>query len=262
MARTRPASVLEEPPYFAFGDEEILPAEHFPLILMRKDPPVDSAYLHATQLLSMVSQKVRVINDPEALRNWNEKLIILNFLRRIPPTLVTNGKREIDRFVQSIGGTALAKPLDGFAGSGTLKLSRGHLDYISILDEITRDGKESIMVQEFLPEITQGEKRIFIIDGKPLGALLKIPPEGGFLTNPDLGGRLAAANLGSSEKKICAEVGLFLKREGIFLAGVDMIGGKLTEINITSPGLLWEWNEVDHRRHEEEIIDRIERKLK
>lgn len=260
--RTTNVSPLATEPYFAFHEEAVLPADRFSLILMRKDPPVDAAYLYATHLLSLVPRKVRVVNDPRALREWNEKLVIFQFPRWIPPTLVAANKKEIDRFVRGLGGLALIKPLAGYAGKAVQKLVRESPDYITLIDEMTSFGTLPVMVQEYLPAIFRGEKRVFLIDGKPIGTLLKVPPEGGFITNPDLGGHLAPTKLTPAERKLCAALGPFLRKNGIFFAGVDLIGGRLTEINITSPGLVWEWNEVDNRNHHEEIVDAIERKLK
>ena len=260
--RARPVSPLESEPYFVFHEEEILPANRFSMILMRKDPPIDLAYLYTTQILSLISQKVWIINDPKALRDWNEKLVIFNFPRWIPPTLVTADKKEIDNFVRRERGLALAKPLDRFAGQGVRKLVRENHDYIISIEEMTLDGRQPILVQTFLPEVSKGEKRVFMIDGKPLGALLKIPPDGGFLTNPDLGGHLRPTKLSAREKKLCADLTPFLRKNKIFFAGIDLIGEKLTEVNITSPGLLWEWNEVDNRNHHEEIVNLMEKKLR
>jgi glutathione synthase len=255
-------SPLATEPYFTFHEEDALPADRFSLILMRKDPPVDPAYLYATYLLSLVPRKVWMVNDPRALREWNEKLVIFQFPQWIPPTLVTANKREIDRFVRGLGGLALIKPLAGYGGKAVRKLDRDGADYITLIDEMTSFGILPVMVQQFLPAISRGEKRVFLIDGKPIGALLKVPPEGGFITNPDLGGHLAPTQLTAAERRLCLALRPFLRKNGIFFAGIDLIGERLIEINITSPGLVWEWNEVDNRNHHEEIVDAIERKLK
>ena len=259
MVRTSEVKVLESAPYFSFQREEVIPAEKFSLILMRKDPPVDTAYLYATQILSQVVKKVVVINSPQTLRDWNEKLAIFNFPKWIPPTIVTANKNEISRFVRSVGGEAVLKPLGGFAGQGVARISS---ESLSLVGEATRDGTFPVMVQAYLPQVSAGEKRVFMIDGRPMGALLKIPPQGGFLTSPDLGGHLAPAKLSAREQRLCKAIGPVLKKNGIFFAGIDLIDGFLTEINITSPGLLWEWNEIDNRRHEKEIVDLLERKVR
>ncbi|MBI3540845.1 MAG: hypothetical protein HY073_01700, partial [Deltaproteobacteria bacterium] len=148
-----------------------------------------------------------------------------------------------------------------FGGKGTKKLERKQDNYFDLLNEITHQETQPIMLQTFIPKVSEGEKRVFLIDGLPLGALLKIPAPGSFLTNPDLGGRIVPSTLTRQEKKVCQEVGAFLKKQKVFFAGLDLIDQQLTEINITSPGLLWEWNEIDNSHHEREIIDQIEKKI-
>lgn len=254
-------TVVESEPYFIFNTEEILPIHQFCLILMRKDPPVDQTYVYATQLLSQVTAKTLVINDPHALANLNEKLIVSYFSTWAPPTLVTSNPAEIGLFLKTHRGTAVLKSLSGFAGRDVKKIKENDPETASLIDKMTQGGQRPVMVQPYLPEIEKGEKRIFMIDGNPLGTLLRIPPRGGFITNPDLGGDIKATGLTQKEKKLCATLSPFLKKNKIFFAGVDVIGEKLIEINITSPGFLWELNEVDHKNYERDIIDCLEEKL-
>ncbi len=254
--------LLDSDPYFLFHEEKEWPLSDLSLILMRKDPPVDSLYLQATQILSLIADQVPVVNNPRALRDLNEKLAILNFPKWIPSTLVTSSRDEIDSFATGHGGTLILKELDSFAGKGVQKVSRGEACFGETVDTLTLGGNRLIMAQPFLPAVSEGEKRVFMIDGIARGALLKIPPEGGFQTNPDLGGRLAPARLTPREKGICRQVGSFLKKHDIFFAGLDLIGGQLTEINITSPGLVWEWNEVDRTDHGPEIAQLLERRMR
>jgi glutathione synthase len=237
-ARTATVSVLEKEPYFIFPEEgeEVVPLKKFDLILMRKDPPVDQAYLYCTQLLSLVSEKVLIVNDPKALREWNEKMAIFQFPKWIPPTLVASDEREIAQFIRSQGGTVIMKPLDSFEERGTKKITSAS----------EAEAGKMTMFQALLPDAL--EKRIFMIDGKPMGAIFRKS--------------LSATTLSAKEKRICADISPFLKKNRIFFAGVDIIGEKLTEINITSPGLLWEWSEIDNRRYEEEIVTILERKLR
>lgn len=260
-ARGCRAAVLESEPYFRLEKTETLDLAAFDLILMRKDPPVDQTYLYATQLLDIVSDRIPTINHPRALQKWNEKLSILNFPRWIPETLVTSHKDEIRHFAERQDGPIVVKSLETFGGKGVWRLMRNHPAFEPTIDGITRGGMAPIMAQPYLQKVEEGEKRIFLLEDRPIGAILKIPPRGGFLTNPDLGGQITTTKLDAREKKIALEVGTFLKKEGVFFAGLDLIDGNLTEINITSPGLVWEWNEVDNRRHEEEIAERIEKKF-
>ena len=236
--RATAITVLPKKPYFQFHKTTIRKAEDFSLIWMRKDPPVDTSYLYATQLLSLL-KKPLVINHPKSLREWNEKLVILKFPQWIPETLVASQRNEINDFIHVHRGMVLLKPLHGFAGKGVKKIKH-----------IARSKNQPVMLQEFLPGMRH-EKRVFLVGGKILGALLKLPKK-----------RFSSTKLTWRETKICKDLCPFLKKNGIFFAGVDLIDEKLIEINITSPGLLWEWNEVDKTHHEEEIIDLLEKKLK
>lgn len=260
--RASSVTVLREAPYFSFHEAQPEPLKKFSVTLMRKDPPVDLEYLYACQLLATAPESHWVVNNPLALIRLNEKLAILNFPKWVPKTLVSCDRKKIDLFVENCGGLAVIKTLDGFGGKAVRKLSKESEDSISLMDDMTRFGTRPAMVQEFLPQVSQGEKRIFLIDGSPMASLLKIPRPGDFQTNPDLGGHLQATTLTRREKKLCADLKPFLKKNGIFFAGIDVIGERLIEINITSPGLLWEAGELDNRRYEDEIADRILKRIK
>ncbi|HEX5035931.1 MAG TPA: glutathione synthase [bacterium] len=255
-------SVLEGAPYFDAGRPERKPASDFRLILMRKDPPVDAAYLQATRLLAMAPKGTWVCNHPDALARWNEKLVILQFPRWIPPTIVSAEEPVLKEFARKLGGKIVLKVLTGFGGRGTHLAETDSPFWPQTVTTLTKDGREPLMAQAFLPEIARGDKRIFLFDGKPLGALLRIPAADGFLANPDLGASIRPSALSAKEKRLCADLAPFLRKNGIFFAGIDVIGEKLTEINITSPGMLWEWNEVDGTAHEKAIVDLFERKLR
>ena len=176
-----------------------------------------------------------------------------------PRTLVTADRKRIGRFVEEVGGTAVAKRLESYAAKGIKKIEAGGKD-LEQVDEMTLGGKVPVLIQEYLP-IEKGEKRVFLIDGTARGAILRLPPPGGFLTDPDRGGRIVPTSLTNQEAELCRDVGDFLKKRGVFFAGIDLIDGRLTEINVTSPGLLWEWNEADGKQHEEEIVDVIEKRI-
>ncbi len=252
----RRASVWPQAPYFSVLEQKDREASYFDFIWMRKDPPFDSDYLFATQLLSLAPKSVRVLNAPQALRDGNEKLLILNFPHWIPPTLVSACPDAIEDFSKNWRDGAVLKPLEGHAGRGILFLNSKTKK--TALIQATRRGTKTVMVQKYLPRVSSGEKRIFVVDGEPLGALLKIPAARRKIANPDLGAKITATGLTASEKKMAREVGLFLKKRGVFFAGLDTISGFLTEINVTSPGLLWEWNDADGISHEKTVIDRFE----
>jgi len=259
--KTRRAAVLDQAPFFFFHEEETLPIDRFRLVWIRKDPPVDAAYLYMTQILSLAGPRTAILNSPQALRDWNEKLIILNFPKWIPPTLVTSDKHELAGFVEK-HLVAVLKPLAGFAGQGVRRIFFKQSEEMrEQIDSVTHGGTLPVMAQVFFENVRLGEKRVFVGDGRVLGSFLKIPQDGGFLTNPDRGSRLATTSLTAREKKICAAIGVFLRKHGVFFAGLDLIDGHLTEINITSPGLLWEWNEIENRSHEKTIIDLVEKRF-
>jgi glutathione synthase len=185
--------------------------------------------------------------------------MILQFPRWIPPTLVSNSLRKIRRFAMKVGGRVILKSLTSFGSRGVTLTDTGSADFMKTVNASTAGGKKKIMVQAFLDKVREGEKRIFLIDGKSIGALRRTPAPGGYLANPDLGASLHRTRLTPKEKRLCAALSPFLKRHGIFFAGADVIGEKLTEINITSPGMLWEWNETEGAHHEKRIVDFFEK---
>lgn len=260
VANGRAIMVQDGFPYFTFDDEALLPLNEFRLILMRKDPPVNTLYRQATHLLSLVQEQTWVINRPSSLMSFNEKLSIFHFAPWIPRTTVTSRPEEIALFLQQAGGIGVLKDLNSYASKGVRKISLSDPDLNIIIDRETANGKKVVMMQEFLP-VHEGEKRVFIVDGKMAGAIRRRPPEGSFLTDPDRGGVVTATSLTPREEQICQKVGHFFSRRGVFFAGLDLIDEKLTDINITSPGLLCEWNETDGESHEKEIIDLLESKL-
>jgi len=219
--------------------------DDFPLVFMRKDPPVDPRYLHEVQLLSLC-KKALVTNKPESLLLHNEKLSILNFPDLIAPTTVTNNMLEAQDFVQKHGKTVL-KPLDGKGGEGIIVLQAGDKNLKSLL-ELTmnsRSGLNSklVMLQKYIPEIeTEGDKRIVMINGMVRGALLRIPPENDHRGNMASGGSFVEYQPSVKDLQICNHISNFLEVNGMHLAGIDIIGDCLTEINITSPTCLQEIN--------------------
>lgn len=214
---------------------ECSPAE-FDAILMRKDPPFDNEYLYSTYLLELaVSQGARVLNDPAAVRSWNEKLSIARFPQFTPPFLVTSRGDLIREFLVE-HEDIVVKPLDGMGGSEVYRLHAEDFNIGVILETMTRFGQRTIMAQRYLPAISQGDKRIIVIDGKPLPyALARIPKTGETRGNLAAGGKGVAQPLSARDLEIGNVVGAELKKHGLFLAGLDVIGDHLTEINVTSP---------------------------
>ena len=208
----------------------------FDAVLMRTDPPVDTDYLLATQILDVaVAQGVRVLNRPSALRDFNEKLAILNFPQFIAHTLVSAKRDDIAAFLDE-HSDIIVKPLTEMGGSGIFRLTTTDPNRNAILETLTHHGKRPIMAQRYLPEIAQGDKRILIIDGEVLPwALARIPKEGETRGNLAAGGTGRAQALSSRDRDIAATIAPWAKANGIFLAGLDVIGDCLTEINVTSP---------------------------
>lgn len=215
--------------------EELLPAE-FNAILMRKDPPFDNEYLYSTYLLELASnQGARIINNPSAIRGWNEKLSVAKFPQFAPEFLVTANNDLIRAFLAE-HQDIIVKPLDGMGGTGIFRLTETDPNIGTILETSTNFGTQTIMAQRYLPAILQGDKRIIVINGEPLPyALARIPKMGETRGNLAAGGTGVAQALSERDIEIATTIGKVLKDNGLFLVGLDVIGDYLTEINVTSP---------------------------
>jgi glutathione synthase len=215
--------------------EELIPKD-FDAILMRKDPPFDNEYLYSTYLLELAqNQGARVINNPTAVRSWNEKLSVTKFPQFTPEFLVTSHNELIREFLAK-NKDIVVKPLDGMGGSGVFRLKLNDPNIGVILETATQHGTQTIMAQRYLPAIKQGDKRIILINGEPLPyALARIPKAGETRGNLAAGGTGVAQMLTSRDLEIASTIGKTLKQEGLFLVGLDVIGDYLTEINVTSP---------------------------
>ncbi len=205
-------------------------------IFMRKDPPVNEDYMNALHILSQAeSEGANVMNRPSALQKFNEKIFALRFSRWMPDTSIIC-KKEDFKFFKSKYSTIILKPLDGMGGESIYKFDEGSEDHFEIFKSLTNDYRTMVMVQNFLPEIYNGDYRILIIHGKPFPvALARVPQEGNFKGNLAAGGKGEARELSDEQMKVSTEIGKLLLEEGIIFAGIDMIGDYLTEINITSP---------------------------
>ena len=221
---------------FHIKETKTMPLDFFDVIFMRKDPPVDQAYWHATQILDFAEKKgVRIINKPQSLRDYNEKLALHYFPQLCPETLISADMQQLKAFVQSHQET-VCKPLDGMGGNSVFKLRHDDPNVSVILETLTQLGKQHIVCQRYLPAILQGDKRLILINGKPLPyGLARMPQAGELRGNLAAGGTGQGITLSKKDHEICEAVGPFLKENGIFLAGLDVIGEHLTEINITSP---------------------------
>jgi glutathione synthase len=241
-----------------FGPSEELALESFDVILMRQDPPFDMAYITATHLLELLSKDgPLVVNDPAAVRNAPEKLFPLYFHELMPPTLLTLDTEAIRAFWQEHGEIIL-KPLFGNGGAGIIHLRPGDDNLNSLLEMYAQINREPVMVQRYLPEVRQGDKRIILVEGEPGGAVLRVPPEGEARANLHVGGRAEKTELTAREREICAAIGPTLREQGLVFVGIDVIGDYMTEINVTSPTGIQEIARLDGVDLSRNIWDAIE----
>jgi glutathione synthase len=222
--------------WFVQERSEVAALHRFDAIVMRKDPPFDSEFFYATHLLEQAEREgAQVFNKPRALRDHPEKLAILEFPQHIGPTLVTRSADAIRAF-QAEHKDIILKPLDGMGGMGIFRVREEGLNLGAIIETLNRDGAQSVMVQKFLPAIAQGDKRVLVIGGKPVPYCLARIPQGGEVRgNLAAGGKGVAQPLSATDRAIAEHLGPILAARGLLLVGLDVIGDKLTEINVTSP---------------------------
>jgi len=232
-------------------------ARDIDVVLMRQDPPFDMAYITATHILEHIHPKTLVVNDPASVRNAPEKLFVLKFPELMPETLVTSDTREIVRFRQQ-HGDIIVKPLFGNGGAGVFHLKPNDSNLNSLIEMFTERSREPLMVQKYLPAVRQGDKRVILIDGVALGGINRVPAEGEARSNMHVGGTPVKTVLTERELEICAKIGPELKARGMIFVGIDVIGGYLTEINVTSPTGLQELARFDGIHLERNIWDAIE----
>ena len=227
------------------------------ILHMRKDPPVDEAYLHATYLLDRLPAKVLQVNPSRALRNHCEKLIPCHFPDLMPETVVTRSPNVLAAFLEKVGHMVV-KPLEDCSGHGVITLTQNEPDFFARFKKATADGGRYVQGQIFLPRIAEGDKRVLLLGGEILGWIRRIPAAGDFRSNVNAGGTCVACELTERDRAICDRIGQWLAREEIHLAGVDIVGGKVLEVNITSPSCLREMNELTGERLERRILDYLE----
>ena len=228
---------------------------------MRKDPPFDRAYLYATLLLERARGKTLLINDPRGLRDANEKLYACHFPELMTDTLVTNDKARIKKFVDEVGGSAVIKPLSGAGGAGVMGLRAGDTNINAIIEATTQSGRRYAMVQRYIPEVVDGDKRILLLDGEPLGAILRVPQQGELRSNIHVGGRVEKTTLDDADRAIVDGVKQRLRSDGLVFVGLDVIGGKLTEVNVTSPTGIQQMARLDGVDYAERVIEWLENRV-
>ncbi len=229
------------------------------VVLMRQDPPFDMAYISAAHLLERLAGTTLVVNDPAHVRSAPEKLYVLDFARFMPPTLITRSLAEVTAFQQRHGAIVL-KPLHGNAGAAVFRIAPDGGNLRALAELFGETWKEPFIAQAFLPAVSEGDKRIILVDGKPVGAINRIPGAGEIRSNLAAGGTAHRTALSDREREICAALGPELKRRGLLFVGIDVIGGMLTEINVTSPTGLVALDAFDGVNSAGLIWDAIERK--
>jgi glutathione synthase len=222
---------------------------------MRADPPVDVEYLQTTWLLERARGKTVLVNDPRGLRELNEHLAVLRFPTLTPPTIVTRSVAKLRAFKQDHGGTIVVKPIDGFGGMGIFVVRAGDPNASSILETSTGGGTRWTIAQQYLPEVVEGDKRILLADGEFIGAVLRVPAAAEARGNLHVGGRPVKCDLDARDREIIAAVTPTLRQFGQIFVGLDVIGGMLTELNITSPTGVRHVDQLEHRNSSAPILD-------
>jgi glutathione synthase len=260
-ARARPFTAAADPAKpFSAGAEEVLDLAALDVVLMRQDPPFDMAYITATHLLEHVHPETLVINDPVQVRNAPEKLFVTHFAELMPPTLISSDRHAILDFRKRYEDIII-KPLFGNGGANVFHVTPGDENLNALLEVFTQLYREPVVVQQYMPAVRAGDKRIILIEGEPAGAVNRVPPEGESRANLHVGGRAEKSELTSRERDICAAIGPSLRERGLVFVGIDVIGDYLTEINVTSPTGIQEINRFNDACLEARIWDAIETRV-
>jgi glutathione synthase len=253
-ARVRyPRSASES--HYDLGPARDAPLSSLDLLMNRVDPPYTIEYVTMTQLLGLVPPPTVVVNRPAGVLGANEKILALRFPELMPPTLVTPEPRRLLKFLDRLGGRMIVKPLQAYGGVGVFVVEKGHTNKKVIIETATDGGRVPVIAQQYLPVDKKGDKRVILLAGEPIGAVLRLPGKGDHRANLHSGGRAARTALTPRDRAICQAIGPWLRREGLYLAGIDIVAGFLTEINITSPTLVKQINETQNVKLEQRIMD-------
>ncbi len=262
-ARYRGVTLRRDPEDKVSYGEEIQGRLHeLDAVWMRKDPPFDEAYLYEVNLLELAEEKgCLILNEPRGLRAANEKLYALHFPEWIPTSRVTASAREIKAFMEEQGGRCILKPLSGHGGEGIFVLDEEDRNLNALIEVSTEHETVPVMCQEYLPEARQGDKRIIMLNGKPMGAILRVPSDEEYRSNIHVGGSVEKTELSSREQAICEDVGQRLVQDGLYFVGLDVIGERLTEVNVTSPTGIQEMSRLDDFDAPAEVMDWVASRL-
>lgn len=260
LRQTTPARGIRNP--LALGDLETVDlADDVDAIFVRKDPPFDDEYLWLTLALERVRDQTLVVNDPRGLRDANEKLYACHFPELMPRTLVSADKKHIRAFIESVGGRGVIKPVDGHGGEGIFALTNDDKNFNACVETVTRTGRRVAMVQAFIPEVTEGDKRILLCEGEVLGAILRVPRGDDLRSNIHVGGSVVATEITAADQRIIDGTRDRLAADGLWFVGLDVIGGKLTEVNVTSPTGIQQMSRLSGQNCEARVIDWLEKKV-
>lgn len=248
--------------WYRLSPQEFTPLANFDAVFMRTDPPVNIPYLFATYILDYIDpNQTLIINHPQGIRAANEKMYALQFTQAIPETIVSADKKVIREFLDA-KGAAILKPLGNKAGEGILFLQPGDRNFNSILELSTHQGSVPVMVQEYLPAAKDGDKRIILLNGEPIGAINRLSSGADFRNNMATGGTVAATEITEREYEICSQLAPKLREDGLIFVGIDVIGGYLTEVNVTSPTGIREIDRFNGVRLGQKVIEWINSQIK
>ena len=260
LARGWPLTVLREKGnHFSLGVEIEMDLAEMDVVWLRQDPPFDMGYITTTHLLDRIHPKTLVVNDPFWVRNYPEKLLVLDFPDLTPPTLIARDLAVIRDF-KTEHGDVILKPLYGNGGAGVFRLDPNDRNLASLHELFTSINREPMIVQKYVPAVVKGDKRIILVDGEPVGAINRVPAAGETRSNMHVGGRPEPTKLTDREREICAAIGPTLREKGQIFVGIDVIGDWLTEINVTSPTGIQELERFDGTNVAEKIWQVIEAK--
>jgi glutathione synthase len=252
-----PVRTVAEAPWFHVEAPLDLDLGEVDIVWMRKDPPFDMQYVFTTYLLDMIPKSTVCVNGAAGLKLFNEKMWVTAAWPHLqPPTLVTNDLQRLKQFVRDRDGRSVLKPWDGNGGRGVVVTDRDDRNLSSLVELLTAEGRHFVIAQGYLPEVEDGDKRIILFDGEPVGAMLRVPNRGDYRANMHAGGDVRACRLDDADLRICREIGPALREWGMLFVGIDVIGTSLTEINVTSPTGIREMNRLYGTKLEADLVDR------
>jgi glutathione synthase len=261
-ARARPAVASDDAACpLELGPLRRLDLAQVDAVLIRTDPPFDSAYLHLTLLLDHLTDQTLVVNAPRGLRDANEKLYACRFPEITPPTIVTADPARLTEFAQA-NGAAVLKPIAGHGGRGVMSIRPDDQNAASIIDTLTERGRVPVVAQRFLENVAAGDKRILLLDGEPLGAILRIPTAADFRANICVGGSTVASEIDDADRRIIDAIAPSLRVDGLVFVGLDVVDGYLTEVNVTSPTGIRQLADLTGTRPDIDVIRWLERRVR